>query len=151
MLRKHYLCPHFRILVIGRANAGKTTILSSIPERSVGRLPRSSVRRAEGGSRASAIYFWRRSSAVPFLGADRDVSVPPFPFLDRPRHRRRCAPPSSLCPPIAPLAIFGCAPLPFWLCPPCAPLHCGCAPPILPICDLFLVPIKCRLFFGCRL
>jgi GTPase SAR1 family protein len=30
MLRKHYLCPHFRILVIGRANAGKTTILEKV-------------------------------------------------------------------------------------------------------------------------
>ncbi|KAF8330460.1 hypothetical protein F5887DRAFT_1064134 [Amanita rubescens] len=27
---KHYLCPHFRILVIGRANAGKTTILEKV-------------------------------------------------------------------------------------------------------------------------
>ena len=30
MLREHYLCPHFRILVIGRANAGKTTILEKV-------------------------------------------------------------------------------------------------------------------------
>jgi hypothetical protein len=30
MLRKHYLCPHFRVLVIGRANAGKTTILEKV-------------------------------------------------------------------------------------------------------------------------
>ena len=30
MLRKHYLCPHFRILVMGRANAGKTTILEKV-------------------------------------------------------------------------------------------------------------------------
>ena len=30
MLRKRYLCPHFRILVIGRANAGKTTILEKV-------------------------------------------------------------------------------------------------------------------------
>ena len=30
MLRERYLCPHFRILVIGRANAGKTTILEKI-------------------------------------------------------------------------------------------------------------------------
>ncbi|KAF8344641.1 hypothetical protein F5887DRAFT_1202836, partial [Amanita rubescens] len=29
-LRKQYLCPHFRILVIGRANAGKTTILEKV-------------------------------------------------------------------------------------------------------------------------
>ncbi|KAF8344643.1 hypothetical protein F5887DRAFT_1283135 [Amanita rubescens] len=29
-LRKRYLCPHFRILVIGRANAGKTTILEKV-------------------------------------------------------------------------------------------------------------------------
>ncbi|KAF8335155.1 hypothetical protein F5887DRAFT_1139026 [Amanita rubescens] len=30
MLRERYLCPHFRILVIGRANAGKTTILQKV-------------------------------------------------------------------------------------------------------------------------
>ena len=30
MLRKRYLCPHFRILVIGRANSGKTTILGKV-------------------------------------------------------------------------------------------------------------------------
>ncbi|KAF8323443.1 hypothetical protein F5887DRAFT_903483 [Amanita rubescens] len=29
-LRERYLCPHFRILVIGRANAGKTTILEKV-------------------------------------------------------------------------------------------------------------------------
>ena len=29
-LREHYLCPHFRILIIGRANAGKTTILEKV-------------------------------------------------------------------------------------------------------------------------
>ena len=30
MLKKHYECPYFRILVIGRANAGKTTILEKV-------------------------------------------------------------------------------------------------------------------------
>ncbi|KAF8342443.1 hypothetical protein F5887DRAFT_1062360 [Amanita rubescens] len=30
MLRERYLCPHFRILVIGRANSGKTTILEKV-------------------------------------------------------------------------------------------------------------------------
>jgi hypothetical protein len=30
ILREHYLCPHFRILIIGRANAGKTTILEKV-------------------------------------------------------------------------------------------------------------------------
>ena len=30
MLREQYGCPHFRILVIGRANAGKTTILEKV-------------------------------------------------------------------------------------------------------------------------
>ena len=29
-LRDHYRCPHFRILIIGRANAGKTTILEKV-------------------------------------------------------------------------------------------------------------------------
>ena len=29
-LREEYRCPHFRILVIGRANAGKTTILEKV-------------------------------------------------------------------------------------------------------------------------
>ena len=30
MLRDQYKCPHFCILVIGRANAGKTTILEKV-------------------------------------------------------------------------------------------------------------------------
>ena len=30
MLREQYRCPHFRILIIGRANAGKTTILERV-------------------------------------------------------------------------------------------------------------------------
>ena len=30
MLRDQYRCPHFRILVIGRANAGKTTNLEKV-------------------------------------------------------------------------------------------------------------------------
>ena len=30
LLRDQYRCPHFRILVIGRANAGKTTILEKV-------------------------------------------------------------------------------------------------------------------------
>ena len=30
MLKEQYKCPHFRILVIGRANAGKTTILEKV-------------------------------------------------------------------------------------------------------------------------
>jgi len=30
MLKDRYHCPHFRILVIGRANAGKTTILEKV-------------------------------------------------------------------------------------------------------------------------
>ena len=30
MLKDRYSCPHFRILVIGRANAGKTTILEKV-------------------------------------------------------------------------------------------------------------------------
>jgi GTPase SAR1 family protein len=30
MLKERYKCPHFRILVIGRANAGKTTILEKV-------------------------------------------------------------------------------------------------------------------------
>jgi stage III sporulation protein SpoIIIAA len=30
MLKEYYGCPHFRILVIGRANSGKTTILEKV-------------------------------------------------------------------------------------------------------------------------
>lgn len=30
VLKEQYKCPHFRILVIGRANAGKTTILEKV-------------------------------------------------------------------------------------------------------------------------
>ena len=39
MLMKHYLCPQFRILVIGRANAGKTTILEKVCGVSKGTKP----------------------------------------------------------------------------------------------------------------
>ncbi|KAF8348741.1 hypothetical protein F5887DRAFT_1129819 [Amanita rubescens] len=39
MLRERYLCPHFRILVIGRANAGKTTILEKVCGVSKGTKP----------------------------------------------------------------------------------------------------------------
>jgi GTPase SAR1 family protein len=30
MLKERYKCNHFRILIIGRANAGKTTILEKV-------------------------------------------------------------------------------------------------------------------------
>jgi ABC-type cobalamin/Fe3+-siderophores transport system ATPase subunit len=30
MLKEQYECPHFHILIIGRANAGKTTILEKM-------------------------------------------------------------------------------------------------------------------------
>ena len=30
MLKERYKCPYFRILIIGRANAGKTTILEKV-------------------------------------------------------------------------------------------------------------------------
>ena len=30
VLKERYQCPHFRILVMGRANAGKTTILEKV-------------------------------------------------------------------------------------------------------------------------
>ncbi len=30
MLKERYQCPHFRILITGRANAGKTTILEKV-------------------------------------------------------------------------------------------------------------------------
>ena len=30
ILKKRYRCPHFRILIVGRANAGKTTILEKV-------------------------------------------------------------------------------------------------------------------------
>ena len=29
-LKERYKCPHFRILIIGRANSGKTTILEKV-------------------------------------------------------------------------------------------------------------------------
>ena len=30
VLKEQYKCPHFRILIVGRANAGKTTILEKV-------------------------------------------------------------------------------------------------------------------------
>ncbi|KAF8335093.1 hypothetical protein F5887DRAFT_624095 [Amanita rubescens] len=38
-LRERYKCPHFRILVIGRANAGKTTILEKVCQVAKGTKP----------------------------------------------------------------------------------------------------------------
>ncbi|KAF8345164.1 hypothetical protein F5887DRAFT_960972 [Amanita rubescens] len=39
LLRERYRCPHFRILVIGRANAGKTTILEKVCRVARGTIP----------------------------------------------------------------------------------------------------------------
>ena len=39
ILRERYRCPHFRILVIGRANAGKTTILEKVCGVAMGTKP----------------------------------------------------------------------------------------------------------------
>ena len=39
VLREQYRCPHFRILVIGRANAGKTTILEKVCGVEKGTIP----------------------------------------------------------------------------------------------------------------
>ena len=39
ILRERYRCPHFRILVIGRANAGKTTILEKVCGAAKGTMP----------------------------------------------------------------------------------------------------------------
>jgi hypothetical protein len=30
VLKEQYKCPHFRVLIMGRANAGKTTILEKV-------------------------------------------------------------------------------------------------------------------------
>ena len=39
MLKERYQCPHFRILVVGRANAGKTTILEKVSGMAQGTKP----------------------------------------------------------------------------------------------------------------
>ena len=39
LLREQYLCPHFRILIIGRAHAGKTTILEKVCQVGKGTKP----------------------------------------------------------------------------------------------------------------
>ncbi|KAF8334509.1 hypothetical protein F5887DRAFT_892640 [Amanita rubescens] len=54
MLREQYLCPHFRILVIGRANAGKTTILEKVCGVAKGTKP---MIYDKGGKSASATHL----------------------------------------------------------------------------------------------
>ena len=39
VLQQRYKCPHFRVLVIGRANAGKTTILKKVCKVELGTRP----------------------------------------------------------------------------------------------------------------
>ena len=55
ILRERYRCPHFRILVIGRANAGKTTILEKVCGVAKGTKP--IILGIEGRSDESPIYF----------------------------------------------------------------------------------------------
>jgi hypothetical protein len=54
-LREQYKCPHFRILVIGRANAGKTTILEKVCGVAKGTKP--IIHDKEGRSDESPMYF----------------------------------------------------------------------------------------------
>ena len=55
-LREQYRCPHFCILVIGRANAGKTTILEKVCAVAKGTKP-IIVYDKEGKLDESPIYF----------------------------------------------------------------------------------------------
>ena len=54
-LRRQYRCPHFRILVIGRANAGKTTILEKVCGVRHGTMP--IICDKEGKLNKSPMYF----------------------------------------------------------------------------------------------
>jgi hypothetical protein len=55
-LREEYSCPHFCILVIGRANAGKTTILEKVCGVGKGTKP-IIIQNREGRLDESPIYF----------------------------------------------------------------------------------------------
>ena len=56
MLTEQYKCPHFRILVIGRANAGKTTILEKVCGVAKGTQP-IIIRDKKGKVDESPMYF----------------------------------------------------------------------------------------------
>ena len=56
VLRDQYGCPHFRILVIGRANAGKTTILEKVCGVAKGTQP-IIIYDGEGKLDENAMYF----------------------------------------------------------------------------------------------
>jgi GTPase SAR1 family protein len=56
MLREQYRCPHFRILIIGRANAGKTTILERVCGVAKGTKP-IIIHDKEGKLNKSSMYF----------------------------------------------------------------------------------------------
>ena len=57
MLRDQYRCPHFRILVIGRANAGKTTILEKVCGAEKGTKPIIIIRDKGGKLNESPMHF----------------------------------------------------------------------------------------------
>ena len=57
MLRDQYRCPHFRILVIGRANAGKTTILEKVCGAEKGTKPIILIHDKEGKLNESLMHF----------------------------------------------------------------------------------------------
>ena len=57
MLREQYGCRHFRILVMGRANAGKTTILEKVCGVEKGTQP-IIIRDKKGKLVESPIYFF---------------------------------------------------------------------------------------------
>ena len=56
VLREQYRCPHFRILVMGRANAGKTTILEKVCGVAKGTQP-IIIHDKEGKLDKSPMYF----------------------------------------------------------------------------------------------
>ena len=69
-LGQQYRCPHFRILVIGRANAGKTTILEKVCGVAKGTKP--IIHDKEG--RSDAVYVHSHIHLV-FLGNELTSSA----------------------------------------------------------------------------
>jgi ABC-type branched-subunit amino acid transport system ATPase component len=57
MLRDQYRCPHFHILVIGRANAGKTTILEKVCGVEKGTKPQIIIHDKEGKLNEGPMHF----------------------------------------------------------------------------------------------
>jgi GTPase SAR1 family protein len=65
VLQERYRCPHFRILIIGRANAGKTTILEKVCGVAQGTKP---IIYNQNGDRLNIMWHKLQSNLGQLLG-----------------------------------------------------------------------------------